>query len=205
MLLRWMFIEPGHSVIDPPPPAYALLSQNLRQHPQDLLPADSSALDPADHHPHMFHDRRRPRSAACLGRHVPGVGRRRARCATTSSRAALVQVPFLSSPFLAPVVVGAATRGLLAPVGLTAAKGTTQVLTPRIAWTGEKKDAAVPTSGQAPSPVRLPAQHRSHELVVLQDQLPDLRPAIPVPRKLKMLRDRYCKKPKLSLRMLTLD
>jgi hypothetical protein len=62
----------------------------------------------------------------------------------------------------------------------------------------------VPTAGQAPSPVRLLAQERSQNLVVLQDSLPDLRPTIPVPGKLKLRRDRYCKKPKLSLKMLTL-
>jgi len=204
-LSRRMFIEPGHSVIDPAPPAHARLSQNLRQQLQDLLPADFPALDPTDDHPHMLHDRLRPRSAAAQGRGVLGVARRRGGGAAASSRAALVQIPFLFSPFLGPVVVGTATRGLLTPVGLTAAKGTTQVLAPRIARISEKKDAAVPASGQAPSPVRLASQHRSHELVILQDQLPDLRPAIPVPRKLKMLRDRYCKKPKLSLKILTLE
>jgi hypothetical protein len=97
-------------------------------------------------------------------------------------------------------------------MGLAAAKGTTQVLAlasghilaPGIARIREKKDAAVPTASQAPSPMRLPSQHRSQDLVVLQDQPPDFRPAIPVPSKRKMLRDRYCKKAKLSLRMLTL-
>jgi hypothetical protein len=52
--------------------------------------------------------------------------------------------------------------------------------------------------------VRLLAQERSQNLVVLQDARPDLHPAIPVPGKLKVRRDRYCKKAKLSLKMLTL-
>jgi hypothetical protein len=98
-------------------------------------------------------------------------------------------------------------------MGFPAAKGAAQIAAPDpthirtagIARIGEKEDAAVPAAGQAPSQVRPAAQHRSHELVVLQDQQPDFRPAIPVPRKLKVLRDLDCKKPKVSLRTLTLD
>jgi hypothetical protein len=51
-----MFIEPGHSVIDPASPAHALLSQYYRQHLQDLRSADKPLLDPSDHHLHMLHE-----------------------------------------------------------------------------------------------------------------------------------------------------
>jgi hypothetical protein len=74
-----------------------------------------------------------------------------------------------------------------------------------IARIGQKINAALPTAGQAPSPVRLALQHRSHELVVLQDELPYARAAIPVLSVIEMLRDRDCKKPKLLLRMLKVD
>jgi hypothetical protein len=56
-----MFIEPSHSVIDPPPPAYALWSQNFRQHLKDLLWGGFPALDQADHDPHLLDERLRPR------------------------------------------------------------------------------------------------------------------------------------------------
>lgn len=94
--------------------------------------------------------------------------------------------------------------GLPLAMGLTAAKGTAQVLTPGVPGVREKEDAAVPTTDQAPSTVRLPSQQRSQDLVVLQDPLPNLGAAIPAPDKLKIGRDRYCKKAKLSLKMPTL-
>ena len=79
MTLRRMFIEPGHSVIDPAPPAHALLSQNVRQHLQDLRAADVPPFDPADHHPHMLHDAapatvRAPAGSVGSGGGVGGAG-----------------------------------------------------------------------------------------------------------------------------------
>ncbi len=193
-------------------PAHALLSENFRQHLEDLRSADSPALDQADHNPHMLHQRLWPRPAHGLGRTVT-FPRLLARCFVSDrGRAALVKGLFLFLPAVGLIVRDTAPARLLPAVGLPAAKGTTQVLAPGvehifapgIARIGEKKNAAVPASLQAPSQMRLGSQDRSHELVVLQDPQPDLRPAIPVPSKLKMLRDLYCKKPKLSLRMLTL-
>ena len=212
MTLRRMFIEPGHSVIDPAPPAYALLSQNVRQQLPDLRATDVPPFDPTDDHPDMRHDRLRPQGARRLGRWVLGGCRWRRCLAAARGGAALVEVPLLLAPFRALVVGEAAGARLLLAVGFPATKGTAQVLArapgqilaPGIARIREKEDPAVPTAGQAPSPVRLLAQERSQNLVVLQDSLPDLRPTIPVPGKLKLRRDRYCKKPKLSLKMLTL-
>jgi hypothetical protein len=194
-----MFIEPGHSVIDPAPPAYALLSQNFRQHLKDLLWGDFPVLDQADHDPHMLDERLRPRWV-----HGPRTRDGLRRCLLRfgrPNRSALGVLRPLLVRVLA-VEIHAPLRGLLLAVGVLAAEGTTQILASRIARMGDEKNAAVPASGQAPSQVRPGSHHRSHELVVLQDQLPDLRPAIPVPSKRKMLRDRYGKKPKLSLRML---
>lgn len=207
-----MFMEPGHSVLDPPPSAYALLSQNVRQQSPDLRATDVPPFDPTDDHPDMRHHRFRPRGACRLERWARGDGRWGPSGASAGGGAALVEVLLLLAPWRTPVVGDTAGVRLLLPVGFPAAKGAAQVparaagqiLAPRIARIGEKEDAAVPTAGQAPSPVRLLAQERSQNLVVLQDSRPDLRPAIPVPGKLKLRRDRYCKKAKLSLRMLTL-
>ncbi len=101
------------------------------------------------------------------------------------------------------VAGGTAPSGLLLAVGLPAAKGTTQVLPAGIARMGEQENTAVPAPGQAGSQVRLGAQHRSQEQIILQYQGGYRPPTIPVHPKLKMLRNPYCKKPKLSLRMLT--
>jgi hypothetical protein len=205
-----MFIEPGHSLIDPAPPAYALLSQNVRQQLQDLRPADGPVLNPADDHLDMLQDRLRPGCVRRLGRWRRGLPWGHRGLTPASGGTALVEVPLFVAPFLALVIGDTAPRRLLLAVGFTAAKGTAQVLAlaaghilaPGIARVGEKEDAAVPTSGQAPSPLRLPSQ-RSQHLIVLQDPRPNLGLAIPVPAQLKISRNRYCKKAKLSLKMLS--
>jgi hypothetical protein len=53
--------------------------------------------------------------------------------------------------------------------------------------------------------VRLGPQHRSQQPVILQHQGGHRAPTIPIRPKLKMLRDPGCKRPKPSLRMLTLN
>ena len=207
-----MFIEPGHSVIDPPLWGHAGLSQNVRQQLPDLRATELPPFDPTDDHPDMRHHRLGPRRARRPGRWVLGRGRGHRSLAAARGGAALVEVPLLLAPCCALVVGEAACARLLLAVGFPAAEGTAQVpalaagqiLAPGIARIGEKEDAAVPTASQAPSPVRLLTQERSQNLVVLQDARADLRPAIPAPGKLKLRRDRYCKKAKLSLRMLTL-
>lgn len=205
-------MEPGHSVVDPPPPGHAGLSQNVRQQLACLRAIDGSPFDPTDHHPDMRHHRLRPGRPCRLGRWVRAWGRCHRGLAAARGGAPLIEVLLLLAPLRALVVGDAADRRLLLAVRFPAAKGTAQVparaagqiLAPGIARIGEKEDAAVPTASQAPSPVRLLTQERSQNLVVLQDARPDLRPAIPVPGKLKPRCDRYCKKAKLSLRMLTL-
>jgi hypothetical protein len=124
----------------------------------------------------------------------------------------LVESLLLLLALLRLVVSHASSLGLLPGVGLRAAKGATQIraprftpiLAPRIASIGEKEDPTMPASLQASSQVGLCSDDQSQNQVILQDQSPDLRPSIPVSRKLKMLRDLDCKKTKLSLRMLTL-
>jgi hypothetical protein len=101
-------------------------------------------------------------------------------------------------------VIGDTTPGGLPfAVGFPAAEGATQVMPPGITRVGEKENAAMPAPGQAGSQERLGPQNRSQKLVILQDQGDHLAPAIPVRRELKMLLNPGCKKPKLSLKMLT--
>jgi hypothetical protein len=109
------------------------------------------------------------------------------------------------------VELDTASGGLLLAVGLAAAKGTPQVLAsditlilaPGIARIGEEENAAMPASLQASSQVRVGSENRPQEEVIRQDKSPDLGPSIPSSLKLKMLRDPYCKKPKLWLRIPT--
>jgi hypothetical protein len=63
----------------------------------------------------------------------------------------------------------------------------------------------MPASGQARSQVRLAFKDRSKEPIILTHQT--CRRAFPIPpgNILKMLCDLYCKKPKLSLKMLTFE
>jgi hypothetical protein len=193
-------------MIDPALPAHALLSQNVRQQFQDLRPAEDSVLDPADHHLDMFHHRLRPGGVRRRGRRVLGRGRWRCgllcgrwECAPASGGTTLIETLLLIPPFLVLIIGDTAPRRLLLAESFTASKRTPQVLAlasghvlaPRVPRIGEKEDAAVPTADQAPTTVRLPSQQRSQDLVVLQDLMADLRPAIPVLGKLKIGRDRY--------------
>jgi DNA-binding IclR family transcriptional regulator len=88
-------------------------------------------------------------------------------------------------------------------VFLLTAKTTAQVEAASIARISEEIDAAMPATAQAFARVRLSPQNRSQEHVILQSQRPDVPLPVPSPPELKELRDRYCKKPKLSLRVLT--
>jgi hypothetical protein len=115
----------------------------------------------------------------------------------------LVEIGLLF-PALGIAVIGdTAPRGLLLPMGFPAAEGATQVMPPGIARVGEKENAAMPAPDPAGSQERLGTQNSSQKLVILQDQGDHLAPTIPVRRELKMLLNPGCKKPKLSLKMLT--
>jgi hypothetical protein len=88
-------------------------------------------------------------------------------------------------------------------VFLLATESTAQVVAPGIAGIGEEKNPAMPATAQAFAQVRLGAQDRSQEHVILQNQRSDVLLPVPSRPELEELRDRYCKKPKLSLRVLT--
>jgi hypothetical protein len=214
-----MFIEPGHSVIDLAPPAHAVLSQNFRQQLENLGPAHRPTFNQADHDAHVLHQRLRPRALDRPGPGGAGWGCRGFKLGLTGRRGAaigggatLVQVAFEALPLNGLVVRDTAPGRLLPAMGLAATEGTAQIFTsdlalilaPGIARIGEKEDTAVPTSLPAPSQVRVGSEQRSQQPVILQNRLAHVCCAIPVPPKLEMRRDLYCKNPKLSLRMLTL-
>ena len=112
----------------------------------------------------------------------------------------------LEPAFVAVAVVGrAALVGASLTVGLGASEGTPQIAAPRIARVAQKEDPTVPTSSQAPAPRWAGLQNRSQQRVILEDQLRDDAGPIPIRFEPKMLLDPDCKKPKPSLRMLTLD
>ena len=120
-------------------------------------------------------------------------------CAQAS---ALVEVGLFSLTLGFTVIGSTALGGLLFAMSFPAAKGTAQVVSPRIARMSEEKNAAVPAPGQAGTQVRLGSQHRSQQPVILQNQGGYSAPSIPIMLELKMLLDPICKKPKLRLKML---
>ena len=191
-------MEPSHSLIDRAASDHGVLSQNRGQHPQHLIPRDRAAFNEADHHPHMVHDDR------CFLAGASGGRRRRPGSGPSRTPAALIEDDLLLLPHVRIAVIGHATPSRLSfAVSLPAAEGATQVMATGIARVGQKENAAVPAPGQAGSQVRLGPQHRSQQHIILQHQGGYRASAIPVRPELKMLRDPDCKKPKLSLRMLT--
>ena len=195
-------MEPGDSVIDFPAPDHGVLSQNSLQHLQDLCPAHPSSLDQADHHPHILHHQQVPPD-----RTLP-----RDRDAVRATRGSITVRPGPSAPGVEcallvlagpiPVIGDTAYSGLPFAVSAPAAKGTTQVFATCITRMRQEKDPAMPAPGQASSQQRLGSQNRSQKYVILQNQSPHPFPSIPLGRKLEILRDLNCKKPRLSLKML---
>ena len=87
-------------------------------------------------------------------------------------------------------------------MGLAAPEGTSQIVTAGITWMGEQKNAAMPAPSQVFSQVRLGSPKGSQQHVILTDQSDHFILTIPARAKLEILRDLYCKKPRLSLTML---
>ncbi len=197
-------MEPGHSLIDLAAAAHGVLSQFSRQHPQHLPAADPPPLDQAAGHPHVLDHPRVPPGTTTLGRRSSEAGARGFWKAVLAG-AALID---LALPLLAggtAIIGGAPLRRGPLTVRLPATKGTAQVVPTGIAPVGQKENAAVPAPGQAGAQMRLGPQHGPQHHVILQCQGGDRAPAVPVRPELKMFRDPDCKRPKLSLRMLTLN
>ena len=194
-------MEPGDSVIDFPAADHGVLSQNSLEHPEDLCPAHRSSLDQADHHPHILHHQQVPAHRSLRDRDAAGATRgaipiRPGPSAPGVECALLV----LARPI--PVIGDTAHSGLPFAVSAPAAKGTTQVFATCITRMREKKDPAMPAPGQASLQPRLSSENRSQKYVILQNQSPHPFPSIPLGRKLEILRDLNCKKPRLSLKIL---
>jgi len=191
-------------MIDFPAPAHAVLSQNSLEHLSDLFLAHRASLNQADHHPHMLEHRLGPLDRVVLG----GRGQRPDRAGPICGHfgnSALVKVALLFLALGVAVVGDTPLRRLLLAMGLPTTKGTTQVVAAGIARMGEEEYTAMPAPAQAGSQVRLGASNRSQEQIILRHQAGYRAPAIPTGPKLKMLSNPCCKKPKLSLKMLTLN
>jgi len=113
----------------------------------------------------------------------------------------LIKLAFLAPALGFAVVGGAALRRSLLSVRFPTPEGTPQVLPTGIARMGQKEYPTVPAAGQTATQMRLGPQHRSQQQVILQHQGRYRASPVPVRPELKMLRDLYCKRPKLSLKM----
>ena len=201
-------MEPKHSMIELAAANYGVLSQILCQHQQHLAAANPAALNEADHHPHMLEDLRVWPDGADFGRGCPGpeCGDFCKRSLRSFATSALIDILLPFFPVLIAVIGGATSNGLLPAIRLAAAEGTPHfVALLHIAGMSQKENAAVPASSPAEAQVRFGLQNRSQNDIIFQHQAGYLALTIPLGPKLKMLRDRYCKKPKLRLRMLTLN
>ena len=197
-------MEPGHSLIAFAAAGHGVLSQIARQHPEHLAAADPPAFNQADDYPYVLDQQRVPPGAAAPGR--PGSGRIGDWLGwAILARPTLIEVALLALSFGLAVESGTALPRSLLAVGLPATEGTAQVVPTGIARVGQEENAAVPAPGQAGAQMRLGPQYRPQEHVILQYQRGHRAPAVPVRPELKMLRDPNCKKPKLSLKMLTLN
>jgi hypothetical protein len=180
----------------------AVLSQIFPEHLQDLGPAHRATLDQAHHHPHILQQERIARRGVAPGNRDAGWWRRRGLGLSVSPAALLVEVAFLLLARGGAIVSQTPDGGLPLTVSFPAAKRTTQVLPTTITRMSEEKDSAMPAPDQAASQVGLGPQNRSQKHVTLQNQSGNSIPSIPLRTEPEMLRDGYCKKPRLSLWML---
>jgi len=185
----------AHNIVDSLPADEAGLSQSPPEHPQNLLQAHPPPLDQARHHPHMLDYLPRP---------LAGVGLRLLRSIRCHpfSPAFPVLDPLLLLALIGAVIGDTSARGALFAVGLSAAEGAPQVLSAGVAWMGEEEYPAMPAALQAPSQVGMGSQNRPQDDVILKNKIADLAPPVPVRQELKLPRDLYGKKPRLSLMML---
>ncbi len=190
-------------MIDFSAPGVGVLSQNFLEHLEDLAPAHPTTFDQADHRPHVGQHPGVPPWRTALGAWKAGGARRRGLTGRWLTIALLVEVALLP-PALGRTVIGdTPNRGLPLAMSSLAAKRTPQVLPPAITPINEEKDAAMPAPNQASPQARFGPQQRSQNRVILQDQLANALCPIPLWSKLKMPRDLSCKKPRLSLWILS--
>jgi hypothetical protein len=196
-----VFIEPEHSLIDPGAANHGVLSLIFSHQPQDRPPADSPAIDQADHHSHVLDNHRVGSDHRRFTRRnfAPGSLTPVPRPLRTS---ALIKGRFLSLTLDSTVVGGTALGGSLLAVSLSAAEGTPQVAPPGITPMSKKENATMPAPSQAGGQMRLGPQHRTQQPVILQDQRGYRTLTIPAGLEVEMPCDLGCKKTKLALKML---
>jgi hypothetical protein len=197
-------MQPVHSVIDLAAAGHGALSPNALEHLEDLGAADRSSLDQADHHLHIRQHPRVPLDSTAVLRARDA---RRARCGAIAVRlgpgALAVEGALLLLAGRVTVIGDTPEGGLLLALSAPAAKGTPQVFATGITRMGEKKDPAMPAADQAASQPGLGSEHRSQQHVILQHQSGHPLGSIPLRSKLEIRRDLNCKKPRLSLKVLT--
>jgi hypothetical protein len=197
-------MQPAHSVIDFSAADHGALSQNALEHLEDLCPAHRSSLDQADHHLHILQHPRVPRGRTAVLRDRDARRASRGAIAVRFGPAALaVEGALLLLADRIAVIGDTAPSGLLLAMSAPAAKGTTQVFATGITRMSEEKDPAIPAPRQASSQQGLGSENRSQQHVILQNQSDHPLRSIPLRRTLEILRDLNCKKPRLSLKVLT--
>lgn len=193
----------GDKMIEPAAPGHAVLSQNFPQHLRHLLPAHPARFDQAAHRAHVLKQRLAPAAGLTpFAPFAPLAWLSHSHSAILGTSA--VEQALFDLALRLPVVGHAAPGRLTLPVGLPAAEGTTQIPTPGIARIHEEENPAMPAATQAAASLRTLSENRAQQPIILQHPPGDRFLAVPVRPKLKSLRDLYCKKPRLSLRILNL-
>ncbi len=88
--------------------------------------------------------------------------------------------PLLKLALLCAVIFDTALRGTLLAVCLSATKGTTQVPSAGVTWMGDEKDAAMLAVSPASHQVGFASQNGPQDEIILQVEIADLTPAVPV-------------------------
>jgi len=139
-----------------------VLSQNSRQHLQNLPPAHPPTFDQTDDHPHILDHGRIPLGQNRLRFQPPGLGSLQQLGGQDRRSPFLVEGALLGLAPGFPVILNAPARGLLLAMGLPATKGTAQVVAAAgVAGMSQEKNAAMPAPGQAGSQTGLGSQNRS--------------------------------------------
>jgi hypothetical protein len=194
-------------VIDPAAPGHAVLSQNFTEHLHHLGPADPTPFDQAAEHPHIPDYRFAPSGCArgsmalCIDR-LHRCQWCRLRCRSLrSGPSPVVEGTLLDFAFGLSVILDTASRRFPFAMGLPAPEGATEVLAPGVAGIGEKANPAMSALAPQTAQVGPGLQVRFQQPKILFHQTRDRLPAVPIRTELKILRDLYCKKPKLWLKI----
>ena len=134
-----------------------MLSQKFAEHLQNLIPTDSTAFDQAADHSYMLYYGFVPSNLRCnffieflLCREILPL----------NPLTFVVLNTLFDFTQRITVIFDTAPGGLMLTVGFFAAEGTPQILAPRIARIGDKKDATMSTTTQAATQMGLGSQNR---------------------------------------------